>query len=229
MPVESPIIEKMQSRVMQWELDGNAQSVFLSCYQMMTANMIAAIDRDEFQDTAWVSRLMNRFAEYYFVALEAYEREPQAASQVWQLAHNKTQDKNTLPIQNLLLGVSAHINYDLVFTLFDSLTNEWADHSDAQRQARYADHCYVNDVIASTIDAVQDQVLELEQPSLDLVDKLFGRVDEFLISLVIKDWRETVWRNASLLLEANSESDFNKIVRQVEHDALKTGRLICLS
>src|SRR4030065_45099 len=104
----------MQTRIRQWEEASDQRAIFLTCYLMMTRNMLSAISQHEFNDAAWVDQLLHRFAEYYFVALEAYEQDPAAAPSVWRLAHNTTQDPSALALQNLLLGVNAHINYDLV-------------------------------------------------------------------------------------------------------------------
>ena len=124
----------------------------------------------------------------------------------------------------MLLGVNAHINYDLVFTLVDMLEPEWQGLSPEQRTHRYNDHCRVNNIIGRTIDAVQDQVLEPGMPLMDLVDKLLGPVDEFLISHLISNWREDVWQNAAELLGTGSER--NKLEGQIEAHALRVGRVI---
>ncbi len=71
---ESPVIERMQALIARWEEQADPRSVFLSCYLLMTRNMLSAIDRGEFTDPAWADRLLHRFADYYFVALDAYEQ-----------------------------------------------------------------------------------------------------------------------------------------------------------
>lgn len=224
---EKPVVTRMQGLIHNWEAAANPQAVFLSCYRLMTSNMLAAIERQEFQDSAWVDELLHHFAEYYFMALEAYEQDPPEAPLVWQLAHDTTQDPKTLPIQNLMLGVNAHINYDLVLTLVDLLGPEWDDLSDELRAARYKDYCHVNAIIAGTIDQVQDQVLEPAMPAMDLVDRLLGPFDEMLISRLINQWRETVWQYACRLLEASTEHERVFLLQQVEQEALEIGRLIC--
>jgi hypothetical protein len=218
----------MQALISQWDGVSNPQAVFLSCYMMMTTNMLDAIEQNEFKDSLWVKRLLRHFAEYYFVALDAYEQDSTAAPPVWQLAHNTTRDPRATPLENLLLGVNAHINYDLVLTLVDLLRPEWRDLSEAQRATRYADYIGVNDVIARTIDAVQDRVLEPAMPTMDIIDKLLGPVDEMLVSRVITRWRQTVWHSACRLLEARADGERESLLRQVEAEALRTGQMILL-
>lgn len=226
MPPETPVVARMQALISQWERESNSQAFFLSCYRMMTSNMLSALEQDEFQDPAWVDHLLNHFADYYFVALAAYEQDPSSAPLVWQLAHNATRNPHITPLQNLLLGVNAHINYDLVLTLVDLLRPEWQNLSETRRLGRYADYCYVNQIIARTIDAVQDQVLEPAMAIMDLVDRLLGPLDEMLISSLINHWRETVWHNALRLLEAQSDDERQAVLEQVEQNALRLGHLI---
>ena len=228
MSSETPVTDRMQSLIDQWEGESHQEAIFLSCYRMMTSNVLEAIEQEEFEDSAWVREFLHRFAGYYFDALEAYEQDPASVPPVWQLAHSTAHDPRSLPIENLLLGVNAHINYDLVLTLVDMLNPEWSQLSDDGRAIRYADHCYINEVLARTVDAVQDEVLEPAMPAMALIDVLMGPLDELLISHMITQWRETVWQYAYRLLEAESAEEQVVLLREVEEETLKLGRLIRL-
>ena len=219
------VIQQMQVLIQNWTGCNDSRHIFLRCYQMMTLNMLQAVERDEFYDSSWVKLLLHRFADYYFIALDQYETDPHDAPLVWQLAHNATRD-NAMAIQTLLLGVNAHINYDLVLTLVDVLSPEWSTLDEGQREQRYHDHDRVNTIIAATIDAVQDEVIEPAMPIMDFVDNVFGGLDEYLISKMIRSWRENVWEHATQLLNLESEGNRDEIISRVENDALKIGRLI---
>lgn len=214
----------MQAYISQWETRCDDRALFLSCYARMTRNVQEAVQRREFDDPEWIDRLLQRFAEYYFAALEAHERE--AAPPVWQQAFAAAGDPEVLAIQKLLLGVNAHINYDLVFTLDDLLRPEWATLPATGRAARYADHCRVNDVISATIDAVQDEVIEPAMPLMSYLDVLLGPMDEYLISRLLTHWRERVWRYASQLLSASDAAARRDIRQEVERETLRTGHQI---
>jgi hypothetical protein len=228
MPINDPVIERMQLLLERWEASADPKAVFLSCYQMMTGNMLAAIDQNEFIDPHWVDHLLRRFAEYYFVALDEYEQEPTSAPLVWQLAHGVSINRSVSGIQKLLLGVNAHINYDLVLALMDLLEPEWRFLSDEQREKRHLDHRRVNDIIGRTIDAVQDEVIEPDMPVMDLIDKLFGPVDEYLVSRLIANWRETVWENTLDLLQADDPQERAMLIKKVEEEAIRIGGFIQL-
>ncbi len=220
------VTDQMQNQIISWKNSGDRREIFLSCYAMMTANMLLAIEAKEFEDNLWVSSLLHRFAGYYFNALASYETEPVSAPAVWQLAFNASRNPETHVLQNLSLGVNAHINYDLVFALSDLLTPEWSSLTVAQQKSRYRDHCHVNAIIFQTIDAVQDQVVGSYDANLELVDRLMGPLDEWLTSRMITDWREQVWKNATLLIRSQSEPDRQLVLQEVERLSIERARSI---
>jgi hypothetical protein len=222
------VVERMQSLVKQWEEAADPRMFFLRCYMLTTLNIIAAVRTGQFMDCDWVNRLMRRFTEYYFVALEAYEQDPGAAPRVWRLAHDAAANPNVLPIQKLLLGMSAHINYDLVLSLNDLLAADWAGLSDGEREERYEDHCQINQVIRGTIDAVQDQVLDPAMPIMGLVDRLLGRLDESMMARTIATWREVTWRHAVQLFEVADPEERARLIGDVEARALRHAAAINL-
>ena len=217
---EGFVIKRMETFIVAWEKAGDRRAIFLSCYAMMTRNILSAIQAGDFEDNAWVYKLLQRFAEYYFTALEAYER-TQRASLVWQLAFDAARLPHIHVLQNLVLGVNAHINFDLVYTLEDVLVSEWSQLTQEQRSSRYRDHCHVNEVIYQTIDSVQDQVIERYEPIMDQVDRLMGSLDEWITSRFITDWREEVWENVTRLLQSSDESEREFLLQEVEQRSVR--------
>ncbi|HHP7239074.1 DUF5995 family protein [Longibacter sp.] len=223
---DAALLGRMETHLRSWPED-QGRRVFLECYLIMTRNMLAGVHGRRFGDGRWVHRLLHRFAAYYFDALDAYERTPSSAPPVWQLAFEVTDAANRTPVQHLLLGVNAHINYDLVLTLEEVLAPEWPDLEPEHRATRYADHCGINRVIADSIDAVQDTVLEPRMGVLGAVDVVLGPLDEMLVSRLITSWREDVWHNAQDLLACRCDRDRKACLQSVEDDAMRIGeRLI---
>lgn len=224
--VEPLVVARMGSLILNWDADNNQQAVFLRCYRLMTINTLAGVDSGEFADPAWVDQLLHRFSEHYFNALDLYYQEPHSAPPVWQLAHNAARDPHISPLQNLLLGVNAHINFDLVLTLDELLKPDWRSFTESQKTMRYKDYKQVNAIIARTIDIVQDEVLDSVMPEMDLFDRLMGPLDELLVSRLITHWRDSVWNHARRILEAKSEAEILALVSQVEKAALHIGKVI---
>lgn len=221
MNTKQSLVKKMEEVASRWENQQDPRAIFLRCYSMMSANMLQALAHNRFQNKEWVTQLLQRFADYYFDALACFDC-GEAVPAVWQHVHQLSTRKKLHVLQHLLLGVNAHINYDLVLTLHDMLENEWDDLSPKERESRYMDHLMVNTIIAETIDAVQDEVVEQYSPYMDFIDRIMGRLDEKLLVRLIARWRESVWDNAVNMLNSQ-EADQKEAVRQaLEQKVLQT-------
>lgn len=222
-----PILIKMDQYVNEWKSSQDYRHVFLNCYQLMSANMMAAVEQNEFHDSVWVDKLLHRFVDYYFDGLTCYDCGDQTPK-VWHQAHIGTLDHTLSELQFLILGVNAHINYDLVLALYDLLQPEWQILTETQKKLRYEDHCHVNHVISKTIDRVQDEILEPLNPALDWIDRLFGRMDEYLISRLIISWREDVWDNTQELLNIEDSDGREDFRLKLEKEVLHRGNMISM-
>lgn len=216
----TPTAARMAAQVTTWQACGDRRAIFLDCYLRMTRGMLTALDTGEFADAAWVTHLLDRFADYYFDALTTYEQGG-AAPRVWQVAHDAARQPATLTLQNLLLGVNAHINYDLVLVVAELLQPEWAQSTAAQQRQRYADYTHVNAIIARTIDAVQDEIIEPGAPALRIADLLLGRLDEWATAQVITGWRGEVWQQALALLATPDPAAHAELRAAVEANTLR--------
>lgn len=209
-------LERMRTCLCRWESAGDARAVFLGCYQMMTTNVLAALATGEFHDPAWVRHLLVHFAGYYFEALDAYEADEARTPAVWACAYRAAARRGAPALQQLLLGVNAHINYDLIFATADLLADDWESMSSEDRAGRQADYNHVNEVIGRTIDQVQAEILNRREPVLEVVDVMLGPLDEWLVRLEIGHWRDEVWAQA---LQHISLSD--PVAREQHRDAVE--------
>ena len=221
-----PIIERMAAQIRLWQEGEDDRIHFLACYRLMTKNMLTAVAAGEFDDGVWVSELLHHFAGYYFDALTVYEHGDERTPAVWSSAHDVACRCEGNVIENLFLGINAHINYDLVLTVVDMLQDEWPRLTPEQRALRYSDHCRVNDIIARTIDSVQDDVVEPQLWPMAWVDNLLGPLDEWALSRLITHWRDDVWRQAVTLLETASALEREQIVDDIESAVLRRARAI---
>ena len=188
--------------------------------------MEIAIQQGEFHDSAWITELLQLFARYYFHALDAYEHKARNTPVVWRYAFDAAHLPGFIPVQHLMVGVNAHINYDLVLSITNLLSREWSLLSDAARQERYEDHTHVNQIIARTLDQVQEQVIERWAPEMNLVDVLMGPLDEWLTTRWIFRWREAVWENALQMVAAPLPPQREALRRRLSRQALQRSQAI---
>lgn len=215
------VVDRMQAIIDAWEAASDRRAIFLECYALMTRNMLAAISEGKFEDNAWVTIWLHHFTDYYFKALQAYDELPEKAPLVWRYAFDAARRPNVHVLRNLVLGINAHINFDLVFALSDMLQSEWASLTPEQRQSRYRDHGLVNEIISDTIDSVQNQIVDRYDAMMEVVDKILGPLDEWMTIWMIRDWREHVWENAVRLIEATDESERQAMIAAVENHSLQ--------
>lgn len=228
MAQERQVIQRMRRRVERWQEAADQRAAFLHCYMLMTGNMFKALEAGEFEDREWVNRLLHRFADYYFEALNKYEQDRETAPTVWCTTHDATLANEHKVLQHVFLGVNAHINYDLVLALADLLQAEWPTAEETLRQVRYRDHCHVNEVIARTVNRVQDDVVEESEPLMGVVDQVFGPLDEWAIAWLIRRWRDEVWRNAMRYMQAAEEEARATLRTRIEATTLRRAEAIML-
>ena len=217
--------DRMAAQVAAWDEVGDGRAIFLDCYRRMTDAVVDNVGRGRFDDGVWVETLLDRFAGYYFSTIDdethdVYVPEP------WLLAHGAAMSGDGQPIQLLLAGVNAHINYDLVRTLVDVLDDEWPANDEAGRARRRSDYDLINQIIAETADVVQDEVVERRSPWLDLFDRGLGRLDEHLAVRLLGRWRTQVWRHAVEVLDDTDGRDERILV--IEQQCARRARWLLL-
>ncbi|MFQ3632944.1 DUF5995 family protein [Roseiflexus sp.] len=224
--IHHALLERMHTHIASWEATGDRRSIFLACYALMTRNMLDGITAGRFDDNSWVHTLVHQFAEYYFIALEGYERGAGWLPDVWRQAHDLTRMEHVSPLVHLLLGVNAHINCDLTLVLDDMLRDEWGDLAPSLRDSRRNDYLMVNTIIGETIDIVQDTVLERYSPAMNIVDVAFGPLDEWCTSRLIRNWRRDVWHQAMVLVQTQDPQTRAELRHQADIQALGRMRLV---
>lgn len=211
----STVLERMRAQAEAWEATGDRRCVFLDCYALMTGNMLSAIDAGRFHDPAWVRRLLDRFAEYYWTALETYEQGGEGLPLAWKHAHDIARQRLATIEEDLLLGINAHINHDLPLALRDLMVEEWPRLSAEQRASRMADHLTVNTILAETTDEVQHQVIDRFDHMLGFFDNHLPRlvhIAEWEVDRILGSWRKEVWTRAVELLEAEDEAEVSHLI-----------------
>lgn len=190
--------QRLAALATRWSAADDLRAVFADCYRLMTVRLSEGVREGRFEDGAWVARLRDRFAEYYFDALDAYDGAAPCPA-TWRAALDACARPGCHPLEALLLGINAHINGDLALALVDVL-DDWDVLEPRQRAGRRRDHDRVNAVIRATTDEVQRDVLARWSAGSVRLDGLLGRLDEWVFGEVVERWRTRVWLDAMALL-----------------------------
>jgi hypothetical protein len=158
---------------------------FASLYRMMTIAVQAGIQAGRFEDPQRMTRLDVIFANRYLTAY-ARHRRSEAPTRVWRYAFAVAKANQALILQDLLLGVNAHINLDLGVAA-----------AEACPQAQYAplkrDFEMINMIIAELTEGVQAEIGRLS-PLFGGIDEWLGVVDEAIFGFSINHARDAAWR-----------------------------------
>jgi hypothetical protein len=140
------LIARMVALLALLEADGDPARFFLGTYLRITRAVGTAVADGLFEGPSWVAGWDVDFAGFYLDALEAYRRDPSTAPAPWREAFGA---KATLPPQgHVLLGVNAHINFDLPQSLVRVISDEdFAAPSVLARRER--DHERIDGVLSS--------------------------------------------------------------------------------
>ena len=121
----------------------DAAGHFPAMYSRVTAAVAEGIAGGRFEDPARMERFVVRFAARYLAA-----RTDAPAPGSWRAAFDVAGDRRLLVVQHLLLGINAHVNFDL-----PQVVVELAD-EDGDLASLRNDFDAVNDVLAATYPVV---------------------------------------------------------------------------
>lgn len=185
---------------------GDARAVFPEVYAVITRNVAAAVRLGGvFLEPAWIARLAGRFAERYFEALIPSFTEEEVGSDAWRVAFDAGAGGPSVPMRDAILGINAHINYDLAQGIADNIRA--AGHADdAHMLARYRhDHDAVNTILRASADEVYDLLLTRYHCRLTWLATRSRHVNGWLTvgaMRVLGGWRADVWEDMLTLLHA---------------------------
>ena len=189
---------------------------FAALYRLVTINVKAGIEAGRFQDGARMAQLDVAFASRYLTALEAYQQ-GRPTSACWRVAFDAAAAWRPLILQHLLLGMNAHINYDLGIAAAE--TSPGAQLADAQH-----DFNEINRILASLVNTVQEQIESLS-PWIWVLDKIGGRTNDVIVNFSINVARREAWDFAQRLARLPQEQWPSELAR-VDNEIAALGRLI---
>jgi hypothetical protein len=169
---------------------GDRRAIFASVYTLTTLRMAESIDNGNYTNTTWMQNYQVEFANHYRKALRDYELGNIGAVPVpWRRAFDAAEGGQTLIIQDALLGMNAHINFDLPFAIERVKLSP-------NTASRYLDHTRVNDVLATVGDEIISALGGLYGSNYAAVDAALGPVDELFLSAGMSTARQNAWNNA---------------------------------
>jgi hypothetical protein len=211
--------EAMQSRLDALTQEQQALAEFLGTYLRTTLAVGKAVDGGLFEDAEWVTRWDVAFAELYLSALDAH-LSGGTPSRPWRLAFDAPAELPALRL--VLLGINAHVNYDLPQALLAVITDE--DFTDERlMDRRRRDHARIDGVLAGRVAAEDDELASRSARSL--LDRALQPLNRVASKRFLREARLKVWHNTTELQAARLAGPPTYDARLAELEVLSAARI----
>jgi hypothetical protein len=178
------VIEAMENLENELQnTDMNNLIAFNHTYLIITKAVQQQLGKDYFHDDALMHRFDSHFAKYYFDALKKYV-EGKKCAPAWKLLFDKCKENSLYQFMYMAMGVNAHVNNDLPFTIFDII-----------KDPEYIkDYMKVNVLIKKSIVEVVD-FLDDRNPHIQFLKHTTKIFHEVVLYIIITIWRKRAWNN----------------------------------
>jgi Family of unknown function (DUF5995) len=215
------LIARMVALQAALEADEDPARYFLGTYLRTTQAVRAALAEDLFEDPAWMARWDVDFAGLYLDALEAHRRDPAAAPAPWREAFGARSSLE--PQGHVLLGVNAHINFDMPQSLVRVIPEiEFSD--PVALAGRKRDNERIDRVLSSRVSAEDAELQHVGDPRTWL-DRRMAPLNHAASQRFLREARRKVWANAAVLHRARLAGDPEYRRRLAELEVLSAGRI----
>lgn len=178
------VITYLEHIIRDCTFSNNRLGYFAALYHKVTVNVKQGIVTGKFQHPKRMERLDIIFANRYLEAYQLWQdgKKPTAS---WELAFITARKSTPLVLQQLLLGMSAHINLDLGIAAVEVM-------GDSPMTDLHSDFDMINTIIASLTYEVLNDLGKIS-PLLSLLGLHAGNRNSVLIQFSIDNARDGAW------------------------------------
>lgn len=191
------VMASMQQRLDDLPAARASRRYFLATYLRTTEAVDGALVAGVFQDSQWVADWDLAFAGLYLAALDADLSDAPGVTRPWRLAFAAS--ASLPPLRHVLLGINAHINFDLPQALLAVIPDsEFAD--PVTMALRRDDHERVDGILSGRVGA-EDRILA-GHSARSLLDRALRPLNRAASQRFLHEARAKVWQNTMELQRA---------------------------
>ncbi len=212
------VIIQLEDIIQQTIIDENPMGYFAALYHQVTVTVRDGITNKYYADCPNMEKLDVIFANRYLQAYTQFQQK-QRCTESWQYAFDSTKEFWPTVMQNLLLGMNAHINLDLGIAAVQTCEGVAID-------TLKEDFYKINTVLAGLVNNVQKSMTEI-WPNLTYLLNRVGKVDNYLIDFSMQQARDGAWKFATelaLLNPAQQEIAIKERDKKIAEIALKVSK-----
>ena len=217
------LIARMTAQLDELRQAGDARAAFHATYLRTTRAVADALRAGAFLDGGWVERWDVAFARLYLDALDAARR-GDPVPRPWAVAFAAAAGHRSLPaLQHVLLGMNAHINYDLPQALLAVISDAEFD-DPALLARREADHRKIDEVLSARVRAEDAELRELAT-ARSWRDDVLQPLNRAATRRFLRESRAKVWANAEALSGSRRQGDSAYAARLGQLEELSAARV----
>ena len=216
-PLVDALVERMEAMLEPMVAAEDPRRFFHATYLRTTRAVGRDIEAGGFVDPGWTERWDVAFADLYLDACDAWS-EGRPAPGPWQVAFDATRGERLPPVRLVLLGMNAHINYDLPQALLAVIPDDGFDDPDLIAR-RAADHEHIDAILVARVAAEDVELRKVERPGdRTLLDRVLTPFNRSGTKRFLKEARAKVWRNARVLSGARRRGpeELDRRLRELE-------------
>ena len=219
-PQIAAVVAGMQERLDQLPTRLSHLRMFMEAYQRTTRAVGDAVARGEFEDPGWVERWDVAFANLYLTAFDSELSHDEKVPRPWRVAFSAA--PSLPPLRHVLLGINAHVNYDLPQALLAVISDaEFSDPSLMSRRRR--DHERIDNVLASRVAAEDNELTATGGATL--LNRLLTPLNRMGSKRFLREARQKVWHNTIHLQDARVAGPQEYAVRLAELELLSAAKI----
>lgn len=189
---------------------------FAVLYCKVTQKVKEGIAKGEFENGPRMEQLDVVFANRYIEAYYQYKTK-QKPSQCWEIAFTKADDFWLIMMQHLLLGMNAHINFDLGIAAAQVCPGN-------EIHGLKNDFNKINTILSSLVGNVEKALSDI-WPTLKWILKRTSQVDTFLVDFSMQLARDGAWKFATEIAPMDAVM-LNKTLLIRDAKITKTAQLV---
>jgi hypothetical protein len=177
----------------------NRVAAFNSLYYTITDRVASALRGPTVTEPAFLELLDVEFAKRYFHALRLWGEDDDTTPDAWEVLFRRGQDQRVSRLTAAMLGVNAHINFDLALALVAT----WEQVGPPDPDHVHPDYLVINKIFYQAIPALRRRFSTRWQ--LDL-DKVCGDLDDWSQRVLVLGTRALAWDQAVRIWPLRADS-----------------------
>lgn len=209
------VLEQLDHIIEETLAENNHLGVFAYVYRRTTAQILEAVNNGRFEDNARMQKMDVIFANLYLKAYHDY-KVGNPVCNAWKISFD-AKNKNISIVQHLMVGMNAHINYDLGQAAALTCPGK-------SIESLKHDFMEVNYVLAELTDVMQNKLGRIS-PLMFLLDWIGHRSDERLTNFSMKKARDFAWKLAVELANSNGKEKESRL-KKADKNVSKLGKIL---